>query len=140
MIRMIANNTSDYVATDLIHQLWCQHAENYDQLFPSDPHNICDIPCVYEHRRSEVVNACRLEDRDPDREGGKAPMSFGHVFEQWKNERVENANENQVHPSMKNRFSQPYITQRAQTVRIQDSDQEEPLSDAERTKNLTSKV
>ena len=27
MIRMISNNTSDYVATDLIHHLWCQHAE-----------------------------------------------------------------------------------------------------------------
>ena len=34
MIRMIANNTSDYVATDLIHHLWCQHADNYDKLFP----------------------------------------------------------------------------------------------------------
>ena len=51
MIRMIANNTSDYVATDLIHHLWCQHADNYDKLFPRDPHNIPDIPCPFEHRR-----------------------------------------------------------------------------------------
>ena len=51
MIRMIANNTSDYVATDLIHHLWCQHAENYDQLFPDDPHNIADVPCEYDHKK-----------------------------------------------------------------------------------------
>jgi hypothetical protein len=51
MIRMIANNTSDYVATDLIHNLWCKHAENYDQLFPNDPHNLPDVPCVFEHRK-----------------------------------------------------------------------------------------
>ncbi len=54
MIRMIANNTSDYVATDLIHNLWCQHAENYDQLFPNDPHNIADIPCMFQHSHKDL--------------------------------------------------------------------------------------
>jgi len=27
MIRMISNNASDYVATDLLHNLWCLHDE-----------------------------------------------------------------------------------------------------------------
>lgn len=55
MIRMIANNTSDYVATDLVHHLWCQHAENYDKLFPKDPHNIPDIPCPFDHKKTGHV-------------------------------------------------------------------------------------
>ena len=33
IIRMIGNNTSDYVATDLIHQLWCQHEEIFGYNF-----------------------------------------------------------------------------------------------------------
>lgn len=49
MIRMIGNNTSDYVATDLIQQLWCMHAESYDSLFSNEPHNYADIPCKFEH-------------------------------------------------------------------------------------------
>ncbi len=57
MIRMIANNTSDYVATDLIHNLWCKHAENYDQLFPNDPHNIPDVPCVFEHHKKPTKHS-----------------------------------------------------------------------------------
>lgn len=48
MIRMIANNTSDYVATDLIQQLWCQHHEKYGALFPDEPHQ-SKMPCVFEH-------------------------------------------------------------------------------------------
>jgi hypothetical protein len=49
MIRMVANNVSDYVATDLIHNLWCQHAEKYDILFDS-PHRFPgDLPCVFKH-------------------------------------------------------------------------------------------
>ncbi len=51
MIRMIANNTSDYVATDLIHHLWCQHAENYENLFPSDPHSVPDVKCRFKHKK-----------------------------------------------------------------------------------------
>ena len=51
MIRMKANNTSDYVATDVIHHLWCQHAEKYDRLFPGESHcTDLSIPCVFEHK------------------------------------------------------------------------------------------
>ena len=51
MIRMIANNTSDYVATDVIHHLWCQHAEKYDRLFPDESHcTDLSIACVFEHK------------------------------------------------------------------------------------------
>lgn len=31
MIRIIANNTNDFVATDLILQLWKRHIEKYKQ-------------------------------------------------------------------------------------------------------------
>lgn len=48
MIRMIANNTSDYVATDLIQHLWCQHHEKYGALFPDEPHQ-SKMPCVFVH-------------------------------------------------------------------------------------------
>ena len=48
MIRMIANNTSDYVATDLIHNLWCQHHEKYGFLFPDEPHH-SKMPCMFVH-------------------------------------------------------------------------------------------
>lgn len=51
MIRMIGNNTSDYVATDLIQQLWCQHAESYDSMFPGEPHCYAEIPCQFDHVR-----------------------------------------------------------------------------------------
>ena len=61
MIRMIGNNTSDYVATDLIQQLWCQHAESYDSMFPGEPHAYPDIPCKFEHvllkKRAEKTKA-----------------------------------------------------------------------------------
>ena len=56
MIRMIANNTSDYVATDLIHQLWCQHHEKYGALFPDEPHH-SKTPCVFEHEKKEEKTA-----------------------------------------------------------------------------------
>ncbi len=52
MIRMIANNTSDYVATDLIHHLWCQHHEKYGTLFPDEPHQ-SKTPCNFEHKKIE---------------------------------------------------------------------------------------
>ena len=55
IIRMIANNTSDYVATDVIHQLWCQHADKYDRLFPDEPHRIAgDKPCVFKHINRQI--------------------------------------------------------------------------------------
>ena len=48
IIRMIGNNTSDYVATDLIHQLWCQHHETYGHNFPDEPHQKCNT-CTFKH-------------------------------------------------------------------------------------------
>ena len=54
MIRMIGNNTSDYVATDLIHQLWCQHDEKYGHLFPDEPHN-SKRSCLFNHSRIDEV-------------------------------------------------------------------------------------
>jgi len=48
IIRMIGNNTSDYVATDLIHQLWCQHDDCYGYMFPNEPHQSCHT-CRFKH-------------------------------------------------------------------------------------------
>lgn len=47
---MIGNNTSDYVATDLINQLWCQHDEKYGHLFPDEPHQ-SKRPCTFIHSK-----------------------------------------------------------------------------------------
>lgn len=55
MIRMIANNTSDYVATDLIHQLWCQHDEKYGFLFPNEPHANSKRACLFNHASIESI-------------------------------------------------------------------------------------
>ena len=52
MIRMIANNTSDYVATDLIHQLWCQHDEKYGEQFFNEPHQ-STVKCTFEHTKKD---------------------------------------------------------------------------------------
>ena len=55
MIRMIANNTSDYVATDVIHNLFCQHAEKYDRLFPDESHHIPGgKPCKFKHTKKKI--------------------------------------------------------------------------------------
>ncbi len=51
MIRMIGHNTSDYVATDLIHQLWCQHDEKYGYMFPDEPHKSRHKKCAFPHSR-----------------------------------------------------------------------------------------
>ena len=53
MIRMIGNNTSDYVATDLIHQLWCQHDEKYGHLFLDEPHQ-SKRPCTFIHSKDHT--------------------------------------------------------------------------------------
>jgi len=53
---MIGNNTSDYVATDLIHQLWCQHDDKYGHLFPDEPHESTRIPCSFRHN---TKNKCK---------------------------------------------------------------------------------
>ena len=55
MIRMIANNTSDYVATDLIHNLWCQHDEKYGFLFPDEPHAMEKKACIFNHTSLDAV-------------------------------------------------------------------------------------
>lgn len=53
---MIAVNTSDYVATDVIHNLWCQHAEKYDIYFPkNEPHFTEGKPCVFKHRNQLLI-------------------------------------------------------------------------------------
>ena len=72
MIRMIANNTSDYVATDVIHNLWCQHAEKYDRLFPDEPHTTDeDTVCTFEH----IKKANQPEPPAPIR---PAPIEHSH--------------------------------------------------------------
>ena len=70
MLRMIANNTSDYVATDLIQNLWCLHHEKYGYLFPDEPHH-CKQPCQFDHvnppvhfaRRDHIYSRIEPEDR-----------------------------------------------------------------------------
>lgn len=53
MLRLIANNASDYVATDLIHQLWCQHHEKYGHQFPEEPHKSSHFnPCTFVHQNT----------------------------------------------------------------------------------------
>jgi hypothetical protein len=37
MVRMIANNASDFVATDLIKELWKRHYKNYSVKFADEP-------------------------------------------------------------------------------------------------------
>lgn len=56
MIRMIANNTSDYVATDLIHHLWCQHHEKYGHKFENEPHQSI-LPCLFDHSKSKFFSS-----------------------------------------------------------------------------------
>jgi hypothetical protein len=58
MIRMIANNTSDYVAIDLIHHLWCQHDETYGKQYPKWlPHMyVDDFVCLYKHKNPPDLN------------------------------------------------------------------------------------
>jgi hypothetical protein len=79
MIRMIANNTSDYVATDLIQQLWCQHHEKYGSHFLDEPHQ-SKTKCTFEHLKKE--------------EDCNQYASFGKVF-----------NDNQK----KNNSTQPHV-------------------------------
>ncbi|CAF0715290.1 unnamed protein product [Brachionus calyciflorus] len=84
MIRMIANNTSDFVATDLIHQLWCQHAENYDQLFSKDePHNVDDSLCVFEHKKkTDEPKHHSTNQSHVNEEFNREYLSFGQAYNQ----------------------------------------------------------
>jgi hypothetical protein len=64
MIRMISNNTSDYVATDLIHCMWCQHAERYDYLFPNEPHHLTNEPCPFNHVKVKQIERPIVDNPD----------------------------------------------------------------------------
>jgi hypothetical protein len=51
MIRMIANNASDFVATDLIKELWKRHYKNYKTKFINEPQDfdgieMCEDPGI----------------------------------------------------------------------------------------------
>jgi len=35
---MVGQNAGDYVATDLIHYLWCEHNSKYGMKFLNEPH------------------------------------------------------------------------------------------------------
>lgn len=43
---MIGENAGDYVATDLIHKLWCQHNVKYGAMFPQEPHISINSPLM----------------------------------------------------------------------------------------------
>ena len=59
---MIAENTNDYVATDVIHNLWCQHAEKYDENFPkNEPHFTKGKPCVFKHKNPLLITDNELD-------------------------------------------------------------------------------
>ena len=45
---------SDYVATDLIHQLWCQHHEKYGYKFPNEPHK-SNKECTFKHKINKNI-------------------------------------------------------------------------------------
>ncbi len=124
MIRMIANNTSDYVATDLIHHLCnfylfnyhnikcmcnnnmfffcfkkgCQHAENYDKLFPKDPHNIPDIECPFDHKKIDTHK--KDDPRDKHRDDHVENSHHGAIRKL--------ANENKDYLSFRKIYNQNY--------------------------------
>ncbi len=86
MLRMIANNTSDYVATDLVHQLWCQHHEKYGFLFLDEPHQ-SKTACSFKHfeknysgsNDKETTNQIRNQNSNELTGGDYA--SFGQVYD-----------------------------------------------------------
>lgn len=84
ILRLIGNNVSDYVATDLIENLWCQHDEKYGALFPSEPHKAIK-KCSFRHREEPkahdpVRKVDRLTSVNPEMEmhaeNRKANMFF----------------------------------------------------------------
>lgn len=95
MIRMIANNTSDFVATDLIHNLWCQHADNYDRFFQDDPHTVDTTSCVFEHK---------IKDEKP-RFDGNPPKNQSTSFNQEEELNRSNADTSQDYLSFGHIFN-----------------------------------
>ncbi len=87
MLRMIANNTSDYVATDLIHHLWCQHDEKYGYLFLDEPHQ-SKTPCLFKHCKKEgpgsIEQAVTTQITNPTSDRGMLSgnyASFGQIYD-----------------------------------------------------------
>lgn len=92
MIRMIANNTSDFVATDLVHNLWCQHADNYDRNFLDEPHNILDVPCQFEHKETKKYQENHSRQNMNQQQDENNYLNFGHVFNQMSSQDQESMN------------------------------------------------
>lgn len=62
---MIGENTGDYVATDLIHKLWCQHNEKYGAMFPQEPHISINSPLMCPFNGKNVFfESEKLKDHD----------------------------------------------------------------------------
>lgn len=104
MIRMISNNTSDYVATDLIHHLWCQHDEKYGHLFMTnginEPHN-SNRPCLFEHRKKENLEEFNQFDIQSNRN-----IAYNNIISHHQNiERMTSFNET-LSPSVNTTIAQ----------------------------------
>ncbi len=92
IIRLIAANSSDYVATDLIHQLWCQHDQTYGHYFPNEPHSINSSKCSFSHQKIEekflmpiLRRAC---DRKKPRKTVKLDLTENYHFNRINHEYV----------------------------------------------------
>ena len=55
IIRMIGENSGDYVATDLIHKMWCQHNDKYGDMFPQEPHIAINSPFICQFTTKNVL-------------------------------------------------------------------------------------
>lgn len=106
MIRMIANNTSDFVATDLVHHLWCQHADNYDQCFQDDPHNVDDSFCQFEHKKKDKPkHNVRIDDNVQNLENNRDYFSFPHVMAQPNEQEMDRINNLNTLQNLMNQLS-----------------------------------
>lgn len=106
MIRMIANNTSDFVATDLVHHLWCQHADNYDQCFQDDPHNVDDSFCQFEHKKKEKSKQnVQIADNVQIIENNRDYFSFPHAMTQPNEHEMERINNLSTLQNLMNQLS-----------------------------------
>lgn len=99
MIRMIANNTSDYVATDLIHHLWCQHHEKYGTLFPDEPHQ-SKTACEFKHEKKEDLKTVVTTISDQSAQLPKQPNDQNQIryryIERLPNNYMNHNNSNNV--------------------------------------------
>jgi hypothetical protein len=76
MIRLIAANSSDYVATDLVHQLWCQHDEKYGHYFKGEPHSLDSSKCEFSHKRNDEKLLSSILRRTCDRKKPKKTVTI----------------------------------------------------------------